>query len=124
MTFADSGRTQQQQVVAVVDIAAGGEFAKLLGINRWLELEVEALEGLLEGKARHRNPHLMVLVGFRIDLAGQQLIEEISVGNFLFCRLLQARGKLLFDLIEAQLMAVFAQAVELRGTHCASPSSP
>jgi hypothetical protein len=65
----------------------------------------------------------MVLVGFRIDLAGQQLIEEISVRNFLFCRLLQARGKLLFDLIEPQLMAVFAQAVELRSIRCASPPS-
>jgi len=53
----------------------------LLGINRRLELEIEALQRLLVRKARHRNPHLMVLVSFCIDLAGQQLIEEVGAGS-------------------------------------------
>jgi hypothetical protein len=56
-------------------------------------LEVKALEGFLEQEARHRDAHLMVLVGFRVDLTGQQLVEEVGVGKFLFRRLLQARGK-------------------------------
>ena len=37
----------------------------------------------------------MVLVGFRVELADQQLVEEVGVGNFLFRRLLQARGRVL-----------------------------
>jgi len=124
MTLADPGRAEQQQVVAALNVAAGSKFADLLGIDRGLELEVETLERLLEGKPRHRNPHLMMLVGLRIDLSGQQLIEEVGVGHFLLRRLLQARGKLLLNLIEAQTLAVFAQAVELRSTHRTSPPSP
>jgi hypothetical protein len=46
----------------------------------------------------------MVLVSFGVDLAGQQLIEEVSVGGVLFRRLFQAGGKLLFDLVEPQPM--------------------
>jgi hypothetical protein len=65
----------------------------------------------------------MVLVSFCIDLAGQQLIEEVGVGSFFFRRLFQLGGKLLFDLVEPQLMAVFAQAVELRGAHRSAPPS-
>jgi len=42
----------------------------------------------------------MVLVSFCIDLAGQQLIEEVGVGSFFFRRLFQLGGKLLFDLVE------------------------
>ena len=53
----------------------------------------------------------MVLAGCRLDLGSQQLIAEIGAGKCLFCRLFQARGKLLFDLIEPQLMTVFAQAL-------------
>jgi hypothetical protein len=53
----------------------------------------------------------MMLLRLGNDLGGQQLIEEVGVGNFLFRRLLQARGKLLFDLIEPELMAVFVQAL-------------
>jgi hypothetical protein len=92
MGFPDPGRAEQQQVVAALDIAASSKFTDLLGIERRLELEVEALEGLLEREARHRDAHLMVLVGFRVNLAGEQLVEEVGVGKFLFRGLLQARG--------------------------------
>jgi hypothetical protein len=50
MTLPDPGRTEQQQVVAALNVAAGGEFADLVGIDRRLELEVEALEGFWYGK--------------------------------------------------------------------------
>jgi len=56
-------------------------------------------------------------------LAGQQLIEEISVRGFPLRRLFQAGGQFLFDLVEPQLMAVFVQPVELRSAHRASPPS-
>jgi|HubBroStandDraft_5_1064220.scaffolds.fasta_scaffold525438_3 hypothetical protein len=39
----------------------------------------------------------MVLVRFRVDLAGQQLIEEVGVGSFVLGRLLEAGGQFLFD---------------------------
>jgi hypothetical protein len=46
----------------------------------------------------------MVLASFCVNLASQQLIEKVGVGGFLFCRLFQASGQLLFDLVEPQLM--------------------
>jgi hypothetical protein len=75
-------------------------------------------------EARHRDPHLMVLAGFRVDLTGEQLVEEVGVGKLLFRRLLQARGQFLLDLIEPQPLTLFAQTVELGSTHCARSPSP
>lgn len=65
----------------------------------------------------------MMLVSFCIDFRGQQLIEEVGVGSFLLRRLFKAAGKLLFDLIKAQLVAVFAQTVELWGANRSAPPS-
>jgi hypothetical protein len=59
----------------------------------------------------------MIFVGFRSDLGGEQLVEEVGVGNFLFGRLLQARGEFVLDLIKPEPMAVVAQALELRSAH-------
>jgi hypothetical protein len=50
MTLPDPGRTEQEEVVAALNVAAGCEFADLLGIDRRLDLEVKALEGFLDGK--------------------------------------------------------------------------
>jgi hypothetical protein len=46
----------------------------------------------------------MVPVSFCVNLASQQLIEKVGLGGFLFRRLFQAGGQLLFDLVEPQLM--------------------
>jgi hypothetical protein len=64
----------------------------------------------------------MMLVGLGVDLGGEQFIEEVGVGNFFFRRLLQARGKFVFDLIKPQPVAMFAQAVELRSANRSPPS--
>ena len=66
----------------------------------------------------------MVLVGFRVDLTGEQLVEEVGVGKFFFRGLLQARGQFLLDLIEPQPLALFAQALELGRAHRTSPPAP
>ena len=58
-------RTEEQDVIAALHVATGSEFPDLLGIDRRLELEVEALHALLEGKARHHDEHLMMLLGRR-----------------------------------------------------------
>ena len=107
MALPDSGRSEEQDVIAALHVAASREFPDQLGIDRGLELEVEALKGLLERKARHRDSHLMVLVGLRSDLRGEQFVEELGVGNFLFRRLFQARGKFILDLIKPEPMAMF-----------------
>ena len=46
MGLADARRTEQQDVVAGGDEAAGGELAYELGVDAGLELEVEVVEGL------------------------------------------------------------------------------
>ena len=79
MALPHTRRTEEQDVIAALHVAASRQFPDLLGIDRRLELEIKTLERLLEGKARHRDPHLVVLVGLRIDFTGQQLIEEIGV---------------------------------------------
>jgi hypothetical protein len=72
---------------------------RLGSIEGW-ELKIETLQRLLERKAGHRDSHLVMLVGFRVDLAGQQLIKEVGVGQFLFRRLLQTGRDFLLDLVE------------------------
>ena len=108
MALPHTRRTEEQDVIAALHVAASRQFPDLLGIDRRLELEVEALQGLLEREARHRDPHLMMLLGLRADLKRKQFVEELGVGNFLFRRLLQARDEFVFHLIKPELMAVFA----------------
>ncbi len=57
---------------------------------------------------------LVLMLGLRADLERKQFVEELSVGNFLFRRLLQARGQFVLDLIKPELMTMFVQAFELR----------
>lgn len=54
---------------------------------------------------------------------GEQLVEEVSVGNLLFRRLFRVHGKFVLDLIQAQPMSVLAQTFDLWGAHRVSPPS-
>src|SRR4051794_31034330 len=111
-----------QYVISALHVAPRRELPDQLGIDRGLEFEIKALQSLLEREARHRDPHLMMFMGFRPDLSGEQLVEEVGVGNFLFRRLFQARGKFVLDLIQAQPMAVVAQTFDLWCHRVSSPS--
>ena len=113
MALPHTRRTEEQDVIAALHVAASRQFPDLLGIDRRLELEVEALQGLLEREACHRDAHLMMLLGLRTDLQRKQFVEELGVGNFLFRRLLQACGEFVLYLIKPELVAVFAEAFEL-----------
>ncbi len=101
-------------------VTAGRELPDQLGIDRGLGLEVEALQSFLEREAGHRDPHLMVLLRHRAYLGGEQFIEQVGVGDFLFRRLLEGRAQFVLDLIEPQLVTARAKTFELRYAHCAS----
>ena len=57
VSFPDVGRAEEQDVVAALEITAGGQFANDFRIDGRLELEVERVQGLLEREARHRHAH-------------------------------------------------------------------
>ena len=68
MRLPDARRAEQEDVIAALDVAPGGELADELGIDGRLELEVEALEGLLKREAGHGDAHGQVLLGRGADL--------------------------------------------------------
>ena len=110
--LADAGRAQQQDVVPRFEIAAGRQLADHFRIDGWLEFEVEGIERLLKGKARHRDAHGEVLLGLGTDLQGEELVEEIGVRDVAFGGLLEQRGQLGLETMEAQALTVAAQPIE------------
>ena len=88
--LSDSGRPQQDDVLAVGDEAAGGQLLDLLLVDGGLEGKVEALQGLDEGKPSHGGPHGDVLLRLGSDLLGQQPIEKIAVREAVASGLFQA----------------------------------
>src|SRR5262249_7021303 len=58
----DARGPEEQDIFCALDVAAGGELADHLGVDRGLEFEVEALEGLVEGKAGHGRAHREVFL--------------------------------------------------------------
>jgi len=74
------------------DEAAGGQLANHLRIDRGLKLEIEALQALVERKARHRRLHRRVALLFGRQLSAEQLLEQVGVGELFLARLLQQLG--------------------------------
>jgi len=110
MRLAHARRSEQQHVVAALDVAAGREFADHLRIDRGLELEVEALERLVEREARHAGAHRQVLLGLGAHLDAEHLIDEVGVGELALCRLLAQRREFGLDPVQAQALAMAADA--------------
>src|SRR4029079_18185355 len=79
MRLAYAGRSEQQHVLGIGDVTTGAQLAHDLRIERGLELEVEALERLVEGKAGHADAHGRVAILLAGQLRREQLLEEVAV---------------------------------------------
>ena len=53
MCFADAGRPEEQRILAVLQIALGGQFTDEFHINGGLDLNLEGVQGLLKRESRH-----------------------------------------------------------------------
>jgi len=116
------GRSQQDDVLPVGDVAAGCQLFDLLLVDGGLEGGVEALQGLDEGEAGHGSPHGDVLFGFGGHLLGQKVIEEVAVGEAAFGGLLKAGLQQASDPVQPQVPEVLLHAFDL-GAHRAPPST-
>ena len=121
--LADPRGSQQDDVLPVGDVAAACQFLDLLLVDGGLEAEVEALQGLDEGEAGHGGAHGDVLFGLGGHLLGQQLIEEVAVGEVVFGGLLEARLQQASDPVQPQVPEVLLHAFDLGAAHRAPPST-
>lgn len=80
-----------------------------------VELPIEELEGLLEGEARHADPHGEVLLMLRADLQAEHFVGEIRVAEVPLGGLFEQRGELQPDAMQPQTLAVRAEPLELGG---------
>ena len=115
--FADPGRAEEDDVLAMFDEVAAAEHLELLLVQRGLIAEVEGLETLHEGEARQVGPHRDVLGGLRGDLFGEERVEEVSVGDILGGGVLQQRFEPLPALEEPEALQLLVEALELARTH-------
>jgi hypothetical protein len=83
VAFPNPRRSEEQDVIAAPHVAAACQLADQLRVDRRLEFEVGPFDGPWNGETRHRDAHLMMLLGFRTDLERQEIVEEIGVGNLL-----------------------------------------
>jgi hypothetical protein len=121
--LAHPGRPEEQHVLPIGDEAAARQLLDHLGIDRGLKLPVEALQRLLEGEARHADPHRQVLLVLRAQLEPQDLVEEVAVAQVLLGGLFQQRRELGLHPVQPEPLAVLAEPVELGGGHGAPPST-
>jgi hypothetical protein len=123
MAFADAGRPEQHDVLAVLDEVAGRDLLQVLLIQRGLVGKVEGLQALHEREAGETGAHRDVLFGLGGHFFAQHLVEEVGVGEVLGRRLLQERIEPLAALQEPQPRQLFTEPFQLcrvhRGTSCA-----
>ena len=114
MRLAYAGRSEQQHVLGVGDVTGGGQLAHDLRIERGLELEVEALERLLEGEVGHADAQGRVAIMLAGQFGREQLFEKVAVGEILLGGGFQQRGEPLDRLHQAQAQQLFLNAFVLQ----------
>jgi hypothetical protein len=115
--LADAGRTEQDDILAVLDEVTAAERLDLFRVERWLVAEIEGVQALHEGEARQVRAHGDVLGRLGGDLLGEQGVEEVGVRGFLGGGVLEQRLQALAALEEAQPLHLLLQALELGGAH-------
>ena len=94
MSLAHSRRAKQQHIVRVGQETARCQLTDHLRVDGRLKLEVEAVQALLEGKARHRRLHRRVTLLLGGQLAAEDLLQKVTVGELSLARLLKQQGQL------------------------------
>ena len=95
----------------------------LLLVERGLVAKVEGVQPLDEGEAGEVGAHGDVLGGLRGNLLGEDLVQEVGVGELLGRGLLQHRLEPLPALEEPQPLQMLVQSLELGGLHDAISGS-
>ena len=90
MAFADSGRADQEDVAALADEVAGGQFVDLSAVDGGVEAKVESFQGTSLAEVGG-----LVAAGDRALLAHVEFVledefEELGVGEPVGCGFLQA----------------------------------
>ena len=83
-----------------------GQLLDTFGVDRGLEFEVEALEGLVEGEAGHRDRIAKCFSAFERISSAEEFVEEVGVAELALGRLLEERRQLGLDAVEPEAMAV------------------
>ena len=90
-------------------------------VDRGLEVEIELLDGALEGKMRELGSRGEVALAASVDLHAQQLGEHLRVGQLLAGRRVQSVIERFGSLLEPQALQVLTSL--LQGDHRTPPSA-
>ena len=103
MRFADARRAEQQNIFALAEVSAGGQFEDLFAVDRRVELPVEVFEGLKGtevGGFGAASQHSLVA---HVEFVLQDQFEELAVAQAGGGGFLQAHAQALEQAGEAQL---------------------
>ena len=117
-------RSQEDDILRVLDEAPRGEFVDLLPVDGRLEAEVETLQGLEVRKPRHRRAHGHLALGLAGHLLGQTAVEESGIREILLTGFLEQRVHPLEKRRQAQAAQGVVEAGELGLRHGCPPHSP
>lgn len=116
----DARRAQEDDVLAVRDEPALGQFLDPLLVDRGLEGEVEALEGLDVGELVKRGPDSDVLLLLGGHLLGEDLVQEVGVGDVVLGGFLESRLQTFVDPIKPEMTEV---VLDMGEAHWTLPST-
>ena len=115
--LADTGRSQDDDVLAVLDEVAVGEVAQLFFIQGRLVAEVEGIEAFDEREARHVGAHGDVPGGLGAEFLGEQLVQELGIGPLFLGGVLEQGFKALQTFGRTQLGHLLSQPFQLDRIH-------
>ncbi len=119
--LADPRRAEDNHILSVLDEVTAGQGLELLLVDRGLVAEVKGVQPLDEGEARQLGAHGDVLGRLGSHLFGEDLIEEVGVGELLGRGLLQEGLEPLPTREQAQAPEMLLEAFELGGAHDVTP---
>jgi hypothetical protein len=105
----------------VSKIAPRRQLADHFRIDRWLEFEIEGVEGFLKREAGHRDAHREVFLGLGANLEREELVEKVGVRHVAFGGLLEQRGQLRLQAMQPETLTVTAQPIEEGRAHWPPP---
>ena len=120
VSLPDARRAQEDDVLAISDKPALRELLDPLLVDRGLEGEVEALQGLDIGELGERRSDSDVLLLLGGHLLGEDLVQEVGIRDVVLGGFLEGRLQMFIDPIEAEMPEV---VLDMGETHWTPPST-
>jgi hypothetical protein len=121
--FADAGRAEDEDVLGLTHVTAGGQLAHQPGVDRRLEFEVEVVEGFDGREVRDLDAHGDAFALLGANLLLEQMVEKVQVGGLATCGFGQDGVETLGHVAQVEFLQTIENAGVDEFAHLAPPNT-